>query len=164
MEGTQEAAGAGGGKGLHTMATRLAAFEPSGGENGTFSPAAISPLLAVSPATVSSAPLNCEAGLTASPQSSRFSAFPKWPRGLVGWAARRRETLDSNPLAGVSRDSAAAVGVASLSISGEQVCREVLDAVVAMPSPMEESPLRAALASHLSLLGPAACARLGFSP
>lgn len=154
----------GGGKGLHTMATRLAAFEPFDGVNGTVSPAAVSPLLAVSPASVSSAPRNCEAGVAAPPQSSRFSAFPEWPRGLAGWTARRRGTLENNPPASISRASAAAVGVASLSVSGEQRCREVVDSVVAMPSPMEESPLRAALASHLSLLGPAACARLGFYP
>lgn len=144
-----------GGKGLHTMATRLAAFEPFGGAESAFSPTAVSPLLAVSSATVSSAP-----------QSSRFSAFLEWPRGVVGWATGGRETLDSNPPASFSRGSVAGVGVASLGVSGEQQCRrEGLEAmVVETPSTVKESPLRAALVSHLSLLGPAACARLGFHP
>ena len=153
----------GGRKGLHTMARRLAALEPFDGANDAFSPAAVSPL-AVSPATVSSATLTCEAGETVAPQSNRFSAFHEWPRGLVGWAAGGLKTLDNNSPTGSSRVNPAAVGVASFGVSGEQRCREGVDAVGATPSSGEESPLRAALASHLSLLGPAACARLGFHP
>lgn len=149
-----------GGKGLHTMATRLAAFEPFGGADSAFLPTTVSPLLAVSSATVSSATVS------SAPRSSRLSAFLEWPREMVGWATGGRETLDNNPPASFSRGSVASVGVASLGVSGEQRCRhEVLEAVaMETPSTVKESPLRAALESHLSLLGPAACARLGFHP
>ncbi|CAM9393282.1 unnamed protein product, partial [Laminaria digitata] len=161
----------GGGKSLHTLATRLAAFEPFGGANGASSPPAkpVSPL-AISPATVSSAPLNCEkAGVVtaAAPQSSHLSGFHEWPRGFLGWAAGGGGTLNNSPPpAGSSRVSAGAVGGASVGVSGEHRCLEGLGVVVVTPSSssVEDSPLRAALASHLSQLGPAACARLGCHP
>ena len=153
------------GKGFHTVATGLAPFEPFSGVIGAFSHLAISPAT-VSPATVTpladgSAPLSSEARVTTAPQFSPLSALLEWPKRWSGWATGGgRGALDNAPppiSASSEVSSAAALGEAVASRGGSK-CREGCDVME------KKSLLRAELDSHLSLLGPAACERLGFQP